>query len=176
MIALYIIFWEIHFTQLLQFQHWYIIILWFHCIIIFIEVAHRHCFPFVSTYFLLLLLTSHFITSFKISIFVADHDSCAAKDGLFLYYIDTSSCLLVRLLCFSVMSADEGILRCKDIFGAVDPLACSSHFAQPAPNPRNGINSRLFDHRSWLILCSACPAVFIHSFRFVYQFHFTLYH
>ena len=46
----------ISFAQLLQFQHWYIIILWFHCTIIFIEVAHHHCFSFVTTYFLLLIL------------------------------------------------------------------------------------------------------------------------
>ena len=54
----YITFWDICFAQLLQFQHWYIIILWFHYIIIFIEAAHHHCFLFVSTHFLLLILTS----------------------------------------------------------------------------------------------------------------------
>jgi hypothetical protein len=73
----------------------------------------------------LLPLTSHFITSFKISIFVADHDSCAAKDGLFLYYIDTSSCLLVRLLCF------QSCLLTKEYFGARTFLALSTHLHVP---------------------------------------------
>ena len=79
---------------------------------------------------------------------------------------------------FLVMSADEGILRCKDIFLALSthlPVSLTSHSLHPIL-AMAGINSRLFDDRSWLILCSACPAVFIHSFRFVYQFHFTLYH
>ena len=49
----------------------------------FIEAPHHHCFSFLSTYFLV-LTGIHFVTSFKISVFVADHDICAAKDGSFL--------------------------------------------------------------------------------------------
>ena len=58
----------ISFAQLLQFKHWYIIILWFHCTIIFIEVAHHHCFSFVTTYFILLIFD---LTS-SLHIFAAD--------------------------------------------------------------------------------------------------------
>ena len=53
----------------------------------FIETPHHHCFSFLSTCFLLLILNSRRLTSFKISVFVADHDICAAKDDFFLYML-----------------------------------------------------------------------------------------
>ena len=62
-IAHHIAFRETSFSPLFQFQHWYNIILWFHSIIIFIEVSHHHCFSFVTTHFFLLILISlrHFV-------------------------------------------------------------------------------------------------------------------
>ena len=92
----------ISFAQLLQFKHWYIIILWLNCIILFIEAAHHHCFSFVTTNFLLLILTSllHFV-------FVADQDICAAKDVLFNFHASQSQCHDMGLMHNNIMDCQR---------------------------------------------------------------------
>ena len=109
-ISLYITFWVIRFAQLLQFQHWYIIILWYHCIIIFIEVAHHHCFSFVTTYLLLLIFDPSSLRHF-----VVDQDFCFCcrsryllRKGRFIPFLCCQSFIFTHSFAvFSVLCVDE---------------------------------------------------------------------
>ncbi len=116
-------FWEIPFAQLLQFHHWYIIILWFHCIIIFIEVSHPHCFPYVSTYFVLLLFDLSLRTSActqssqcQISSRLSDDMSwlisCSAWPGLLIHSF-ISICSLISFYFVSFILNLQGIIPSK---------------------------------------------------------------
>ncbi len=130
----HIIFWVISFAKLLHFQHWYIIILWFYCIIhllkqLIITVSH-FCQHISSCW-----SWPHFVTSFKFSVFVADHDICAAKDGLPL--ICCQLFISIRSFAvFSVTCVEEGILRLHQGIGSealrrsiLETLARSSAFS-----------------------------------------------
>jgi hypothetical protein len=89
----------------------------------------------------------------------------------------TYSCICCQLFIstcsfavFSVTCVEKGILRLHHGIGS-EPLRCSvlERLARSAAFLLHHYSSRLYS-------CSACPAVFIHSFWVDRSFHFNLYH
>ena len=112
----------------------------------------------------------HFVTLFKISVFVADHDICAAKDGLSPYFLYRRHLVLARLTRSSAVGCSNTLLL--GCFNA----RLAEHFSSIHFDSLTHFIPLCIIHFELLVHSLTRPIInsFIHSFIFVCHVCFGL--